>query len=530
MNYPSYVKNQQDERAYDQGYIYSEEHATKPIRFFEKYLRHSKGQWAGKPVTLLDWQANDLILPLFGWIHKETQVRRFRRCNTFIAKKNGKSTLASAIGIFMLVADGEAGAEIYSCAVDQNQASIVHGEAITMCEQSPALLKHLKINRSTKNIYFPQKHSFYRALSHDAGSKEGLNIHCAIIDEIHAWKTHDLWQTLLYGTAARSQPLIFVISTAGVFDSEALGYIQYQYTKKVRDHEVEDIHLLPVIYEASEEDDWTSENTWKKANPSYGATISQPEMSSAVKEAQQIPRLENTFRRYRLNQWVQSAESWLSISDWDACQEIEEDLTPLSCHGGLDLSSHNDISAFCLVWEKHPIYYVKHWYFLPQDNIQKLQDEHHVPYLQWVKDKYLILTPGDTIDHEFIETFIVGLSRKFKIKSIAFDIWNSESLAQQLASKHRITTVKFPQNPSVFNEPSKQVETLLSSNRIAHDHSPVTRWMIGNVTLREDTNGCIMPSKKRSAGKIDGVTSMVMALARSLYEPKKGSGPLISFI
>ena len=524
---PEYVKNKQDELAYQQGYIFSETHAERPITFFRQFLRHSKGDYAGKPLELLPWQSDELIRPLFGWVHKDTLLRRFRRVFCCIPKKNGKSTLASGVGLFMLVGDREPGAEVYTCAVDQKQASIVHGESIHMVDQSPVLSRRLEVNRSTKTIYDRKTLSTYAALSKDAASKEGFNIHCAIVDEIHVIPSHDMWDTLLYGGAARKQPLIFVITTAGICDPESLGFQEYTYAKNVREGHKEDIHLLPVIYESTPEEDWKSPEVHQRCNPSW-ELLDKIEWNSAFSNALEMPRRENNFRRRRLNQWLDSYNTLIPLDLWDQCEKIPEDLSGCTCWAGLDLSSHDDITALVLVFKDDETYLVKTFFFLPADNITRLQKKHKVDYLQWKRDGHLILTPGDVIDHDYIERFIVDLAKEYYFEDLAYDPWNSEMLAQHLAAE-QIETIKFAQNYRNFNEPTKKVLTLLSQNNLKHDHNPVMRWMVSNSTADEDRYGHLMPTNSADKKKNDGVMALIMATGRAMLE-EDSDGELITFI
>lgn len=309
-----------DEQAIREGCEFHLPSAEKVRKFFRQFVRHSKGEWAGKPFEFLDWQWTDVIGPLFGWLRPDG-TRRFRRAYIEIPKKQGKSALASGLAIYLLVGDSEAGAEVYSAAADREQASIVFNEAANMVEASPGLSKHLEVVRSQKRLVFSKKQSWFKALSADVPTKEGLNIHGLLFDELHAQVKRDLWDTLAYGGAARRQPLSISITTAG-YDRESICWEQHQYAQSVLEGRNPDTSFLPCIYAASESDDWTSPATWAKANPSFGVTIKESEMAEACREAQQSPAKQNSFRRYRLNQWTEQDVRWLDLARWDECSGL----------------------------------------------------------------------------------------------------------------------------------------------------------------------------------------------------------------
>src|SRR5215831_5309752 len=281
-----------DEAALAEGCTFHAASAERVRQFFRSFLRHSKGQWAGKPFELLDWQFTDIIAPLFGWKRADGS-RRFRRAYIEVPKKNGKSTLASGIGLYLLVGDGEPGAEVYSVAADRYQANIVHGEAIRMVRASPGLSSRLELNRTTHNISFPKLSAWYRSLSSEANTKEGLNAHGLIIDELHAWKGRGLWDALRYAGRSRRQPLLFAITTAGD-DMDSICREQHDYAKGVLSGEILDTRFFAYIRRAAaiaegdrEDDDWADPAIWHKANPSLGVTIDPGEFARDVEEAKQ---------------------------------------------------------------------------------------------------------------------------------------------------------------------------------------------------------------------------------------------------
>jgi len=305
------VRTEADERAVAQGYVFRLAAAERVRTFFQRFLCHSKGEWAGQPFELLDWQWDDIVAPLFGW-QRPDGTRRFRRGYIEVPKKNGKSCLFSGLSLYLLLADGEPGAEIYSAAVDRDQASIVFTEAANMVEASPHLASRLQVVRSTKRIVDHRSRSYYKALSADVPAKEGLNAHAILIDELHAQRNRDLWDTLRYAGASRRQPLHLAITTAG-YDRHSICWEQHDYAKKVQDGTIQDLAFFSYICAAESDDDWTAPEVWRKANPSFGITLSAEQFAEDCQEAQQSPAKENSFRRYRLNQWTEQDVRWLSL-------------------------------------------------------------------------------------------------------------------------------------------------------------------------------------------------------------------------
>lgn len=516
-----YIKTAADEAALLEGCYVDLDEAAYVAEFFARFLRHSKGEWAGQPFKLMDWQREDVITPLFGW-KRPDGARRFRIAHIELPKKNGKSSLGAAIGIFLLVGDGEPGPEVYSAATDRDQASIVHGEAIHMVEASPQLLRRLSINRATKTISYAAENGWYRALSSEAAGKEGLNIHGVIIDELHVWRNRELFDAIKYGGAARRQPLTFIITTAGVFDPASLGWEQHEHAKRLLDGDVLRTDLFAYIRAADAEDDWTDEAVWKKANPAYGVIIKPEEMRAACLEAQEIPRLQNAFRRYRLNQWTEQLEHWLSVEDWDECagEFDDSELAGQRCYAGLDLSTTTDLTAWVEVYPGPGPWKVRAHFWAPADGAEKRQRRDNVPYLTWAEQGFLTLTPGSVVDYERIRAWINERAKLVDIAEIAIDRWNSTQLQTQLDADG-FTVVQFGQGYFSMSAPSKEFERRLLERSIQHDSNPVLRWMIGNAATETDPAGNIKPSKRRSAERIDGVVAAIMALGRAMVQPEE---------
>src|SRR5262245_50241071 len=414
-----WVRTEADERAVLGGYWFDTAAAERVRTFFRKFLRHSKGQWAGQPFELLDWQWRDVVAPLFGW-KRVDGTRRFRRGYIEVPKKNGKSTLFAGLSLYLLTCDGEPGAEIYSAAVDRDQASIVFNEAANMVDSSSHLASRLTLVRSTKRIVDHRSRSFYRALSADVPAKEGLNAHAVLIDELHAQKTRDLWDTLRYAGASRRQPLHLSITTAG-YDRHSICWEQHEYARQVLAGVIEDLSFFAFIAAADPEDDWTDPAVWRKANPSFGVTISEEQFAEDCREAQESPAKENSFRRYRLNQWTEQEVRWLNMEKWDANGASPGKLDGYTCFVGLDLSSTTDISALELVFAADDGYAVLPFFWVPADGARQRERRDHVPYTQWIRDGYMRATPGEVVDYDVIRRDINELGRRYHIREIAID-------------------------------------------------------------------------------------------------------------
>ena len=326
---------------------YNQSAADFAVAFIES-LCHTKGTWAGKPFELIDWQ-EQIIRDLFG-ILKPNGYRQFNTAYIEIPKKQGKSELAAAVALLLTCGDGEERAEVYGCAADRQQASIVFEVAADMVRMCPALNKRVKILASQKRIIYHPTNSFYQVLSAEAYSKHGFNIHGVVFDELHTQPNRKLFDVMTKGSGdARMQPLYFLITTAGT-DTNSICYETHQKAKDILEGRKIDPTFYPVIYGADESDDWTDPRIWKKANPSLDITVGMDKVKAACESAKQNPGEENSFRQLRLNQWVKQAVRWMPMEKWDQCSFAvnEEELEGRVCYGGLDLSSTTDITAFVL--------------------------------------------------------------------------------------------------------------------------------------------------------------------------------------
>lgn len=494
--------------AYDQAV------AQRAIDWFPRYLKHTKGRWAGVPFDLLPWQ-QEVIGRLFGTVNEDGS-RKYKRVYVEIPKKNGKSELAAGIALKLLFADNEQGAEIYSAAADRDQASIVFNVAADMVRNSPALSKRCKIIDSTKRI-FHNNGGFYRVLSADAHTKHGFNTHGVIFDELHAQPNRELWDVLTMGSgAARRQPVYFSITTAG-YDRHSICWEIHDYARKVRDGIVEDPSFLPILYYADDEDDWTAESTWKKCNPSIGQTLSLESVREDCAMAQQTPALENTFRQLHLNQWVKQESRFIPMKHWDACPPMEDlDYDGEEFYCGLDLASTTDIAAFLMVRSTDDgfVDVVPH-FWIPEESMRERAKRDGVPYETWVDQGYMYATPGNVIDYKAIRQKIIDLGQKYQLLEIAYDRWNASQLVQDLVDDGA-TMVPFGQGFISMSAPTKELLTLVLGHKLRHNGNPVLEWMADNMVVRKDPAGNLKPDKEKSTERIDGMVALIMALDRSI--------------
>ena len=493
--------------------MFDKERADHAIKFIE-LLKHTKGKWAGHRFILEPWQ-KEIVRNLFGTLNPNG-ARQYRTAYIEIPRKNGKTELAAAIALYLLFADKEMGAEIYSAAADRDQASLVFHVAADMIRQEPRLLERCRILDSTKRVIVPSTNSFYRVLSADAYTKHGLNTHGVIFDELHAQPNRDLWDVLTTGGGTRTQPLVFAITTAG-YDRNSICWEQHDYAEKILKGIIKDPTFYAVIYRADEDDDWTDEKVWHKANPALGIFRSLDEMSSLFEKAQNVPSLQNTFRRLYLNQWTAQETRWLDMKYWDQCSyAVDQDyLKGRECYAGLDLASTTDIAAFVMVFRDNEIFYVMPRFWIPQEDMIERSRRDRVPYEAWVQEGLIIATEGNVIDYAGIEKEIEALGEIYNIKEIAYDRWGAVQISQDLSAMG-FTVVPFGQGYKSMSPPTKELLKLVMSRRVQHGGNPVLRWMADNMIVDTDPAGNVKPNKAKSTEKIDGMVALIMGLDRAI--------------
>ena len=501
-------------------YTFSLDAAELALDFIQEWCRHLEGKWAGDPLELELWQVW-LVGSLFGWMSPEG-LRRYRKALVFVPRKNGKSTLAAAIALYLLMGDQEPGVQVYSAAGDTHQAQIVHRVAEFMAKAEPELNKRLRYR--TRLIHYDELNGFYKVLSADAYTKHGLNPHGVVFDELHTQPNRDLWDVLDSATGAREQSLLLAITTAGVHDPESICFEVYDYARRVAEGEYEDPTFLPLIFEAQPEDDWTAPETWYTANPNLGVSIPEDYLRRQCRYAQQVPAAENSFKRLHLNLWTEQSTRWIAKESWQRCLGVvsEDALAGQVCYGGLDLASTTDIASLILVFprEEQPWPIVCRHY-VPHASILKRSARDKVPYDVWARQGWLTETPGEVTDYSFIKHDLYELFEKYEMRGLAIDRWNATQLAVELANEE-LPVKLMGQGYASMNAPSREFERrVVSAQLLHHADDPVLTWMVGNVARKTDEAGNIKPDKKASSERVDGVVALIMSLDQAV----RGEGP-----
>ena len=495
------------------------------VEFFT-HLRHSKGQKAGTPFVLQDWQAF-IVGSLFGWRTHKGGPRRFRTAYIEVPRKNGKSTLAAGLALVLAFFDGEAGAEVYVAATKRDQARIVFEEAQRMVKASPSLKK--RITSFVGNLHITATAQKLQPLGADADSMDGLNIHAAIVDELHAHKTRAIVDVLETATSARTQPLVFYVTTAG-YDRHSVCWERHAYTERLLDGTLKDDASFGYIAAADEKDDWRKPATWAKANPNLGVSVSQEDLERKVRRAIEIPAEQNAFRRLHLNQWTQQETRWLDPAVWDECAgpvgwlELREAMRGEICYLGMDLASSLDVSAVVGWFPEHNV--VIPWFWIPEVGMRERVARDRVPYDQWTEQQAVFTTPGEVTDQDEIQRHILEhVSQIYQVREIAYDAWNATQLAVRLQGAGA-TTVSLAQTIGMMSEAVKHLEELVVGRKLQHGGHPVLRWMASNCETQSDSYGNRKLKKpdRAEAKRVDGMVALAMAVSRELrQEAPRGS-------
>lgn len=507
----------------ERGLRFDEDAAKRAIAFFPLVLRHSKGRWARKPITLEPWQ-QFALWQLFGW-KRADGLRRFRTCYIEVARKNGKSTLAAGVGLYLTNSDGEDGAEVYTAATKIEQARIIHQESIRMVKQSPLLQEELRILKN--NIHNPTTFSKYEPLGANSETLDGLNVHAGLIDELHAHPDRELWDVIETGTGSRDQPMMFAITTAG-FNRQSFCYQQHDYTEKVLDGTFEDDSWLGLIYtldrdpETGQIEDWEDERNWVKANPNLGVSKYPDVLRDKVRKAKQQPTALNGFLTKELNIWTTASERAISPERWQLCNHGEIDEASLAgrrCWIGVDLSSTLDVTAEVVVFEpgEDGVRPVLCRFWVPEENIEERVKRDRVPYDIWAQQGYVELTEGNVIDDAYILAQIQADLKAFDVRELAYDPWSATWLANQLGKNEMVEDqlIAFRQGYVTMNPAVNELEKSLARRAFNHAGNPVLAWMASNLVLARDPAGNKKPDKAKSSERIDGMVALIMGLYRA---------------
>ena len=527
----------------ERGIYFSEDRAQHILDFYN-FVPHVKGALAGKPIELMPWHIFILInlfgfiIPLIDEITGEqvldedgdgVMVRRFRTAYNEVARKNAKSTVSSGIGLYMTGADGEGGAEVYSAATTRDQARIVFDDAKNMIKKAPRTLGRL-FGHVKLNIHQERSASKFEPLSSDANNLDGLNIHCGIVDELHAHRTRDVWDVLETATGARLQSLLFAITTAGT-NKEGICFEQRDYAIKVLRGVVDDDTYFAVIYTLDEEDDPFDEANWPKANPGLGICKRWDDMRRLAKKArEQVAARPNFFTKH-LNIWVTAESAWMDMDRWakrEGIADVEERKKwPLWV--GVDLANKIDICAAVKVW-RDPTgkTHTEPRFWLPEGRIETAPNHIAELYRKWSDAGFLELTDGDVIDHGFIKAEIVEWVKGESLKEIAFDPWSATQFSLALAEEG-LPLVEVAQTVKNLSESMKSVQAEVYGSKIHHDGNPVMTWMMSNITVKPDKNDNIFPNKSTPENKIDGPVALFTAKSRLLVNGGNDAQDLSGF-
>lgn len=496
-------------------YRFDEAKAARVCKFIE-LLPHTKGKWAlqRELIVLQPWQCF-LLCVLFGWVHKKTGLRRFRKAYIEIPRKNGKSIKAAGVGLYMFAADGEHGAEVYAGATSEKQAWEVFRPAKQMAERTPDFLEAYGVAANASNLNIVGNGSRFEPVIGKPG--DGASPSCAIVDEYHEHPDDTLVDTMATGMGAREQPLLFEVTTAG---SDIAGpcYAQRLDAIRMLEGSVAADDLFACIWTLDEGDDWTTEAALRKANPNYDVSVSGEWLKAEQRNAINSSRKQNTFKTKHLNAWVTARAAWMNMEQWNACA----DAPPIAwmkgepLYVGLDLSSKLDITAVGRVFRRE-IEGVPHFYayirpYLPEAVAEEPEKQH---YQGWVHDGHLTATEGDIIDYDHIEQDIREDDAEFNIVEVGFDPWGATQVCNNLA-KDGITCVEVPQRVQHLSEPMKMIEAYVKSGQFHHDGNPVLNWAMSNLTVKPDRNENIFPGKDRPESKIDPAVAVIIAMSRAL--------------
>lgn len=502
-------------------YRFDPELAARVCTFIEQ-LPHVKGRWAARRerLKLQPWQIF-ILSCLFGWVFRDTGLRRYRQAYVCVPRKNGKSPMAAGIGLYMLACDNEAGAEVYCGATSEKQAWEVFKPAREMAQRTPEMLSALGVDVHAKSLTVAGNGSKFEPVIGRPG--DGAAPSLGICDEFHEAVNADLFDTLLTGMVGREQPLLLVITTAGT-DLGSPCYDYQTHAQKVLEGTLEDEQLFAVIYGIDPEDDWTTEAALRKANPNLDVSVDLAALRHDQQIAIQNSSKANIVKTKHLNIWCNASVGWMNLVKWHTCADAslkpEQFTKSDECWIGLDLASKIDIAATVKLFRKE-VNGQMHFYAMPRLYLpeERAMDPTLQVYQKWVHDGHLIATEGNVIDHRRILDDLVADASAYTIRELGFDPYNAEMLTQELRSKSGVTTTEVPQTVKFLSEPMKQLEALVLSGRFHHDGNPVMTWCIANVVAHIDANDNIFPRKDKIENKIDGAVALIIALSRALAAP-----------
>lgn len=500
----SFLKNGKEET---HTYIFDEKQSLRCIHFIEKYCKQSKGRWSGKQLKLELFQ-KAMLQSLFGFVDKDTGLRKYKKCIFFVARKNGKSVLDSAIATYMLTKDKEGGAEIYSVATKREQSKIVWEESKRMIKKSPILAKRIRC--LIGGIYYDINDSYFRALASDSNSLDGLNAHLVIADEVHAWKDKNLLDVMYDSMSARTQPILLETSTMGTIRQNVFD-IEYDYASQVIDGTIQDETLLPIIYELDNEKEWVNEECWFKANPALGTIKSIKDLREKVERAKANPiELVNLLcKDFNIRQ--NTINAWLTFDDLNN-ERIYNDWKDTYCIAGVDLSSTTDLTAATLLGVKNGEIRVKQMYWIPTNMLENKVKDDKIPYDKWLKAGWLRLSGDSKIDYHDVTNWFLEEVRENDLRPlyVGYDSWNAQYWCDEMKG-YGFNMVEVRQGAKSLSSPMKHMKADLMDKKINYNNNPILKWCLSNTTVKMDSNENIQPDKEKSRQRIDGAVSLIDA-------------------
>ncbi len=504
---------------------------SKPLRVrkFIENLTFGSNEWVGKKFELMEWQWEDVIKPLYGTVDADG-FRRYRFCYLEIPKKNGKTELAAALALYHLSADGEGRPVVFSCAADKKQAALVFEPAAIMVRHNTVLDKHLNVRDSYKRISNKRNYGHYEVLSAEHHTKHGLSPSAVFFDELHAQPNDELWRVMVSGTDfARRQQLIFVMTTAGIWDVNSIWWRVRTKAIQISKGIIKQDDFLPILFLADpEEDDVADRELWKRVNPSLGTIFTMAKIERDYANAKTDPVELQDFKRFRLNIPIKSLKSWTPMQQWDlGAREIDFDaLKGKMCYGGLDMSTKVDLTAFVLVFPPQTgidDYIVVPRFYVPEDTVIERSKTDKVHYEVWVEQGFINATPGNVIDETFIYNDIVNASKRYQLAELGYDPWGATGIATKLFGDEGITVVEVRQGAKTMSEPAKDLLVKIKQLNIIHGGHPVLRWCADNIVMIQDANENIRPAKDKAVERIDGMVALINAWVLTMF----GKGPSV---
>lgn len=490
-------------------YHFDLDKANRPIEFIEKFCKHSKGQWAGKKVILDLWQ-KAIIQSVFGFVN-DKGFRKYREVLVVVARKNGKSTLLSAIALYMLFGDKEGGAQICCVASKKEQAKIVFHEAQNMVSQSPLLSKHIKKRKS--DLYFSKTFSYFEPLASDSNTLDGLNVHCGIIDELHSIKDRNIYDVTKQSMSSRQQPILFMITTAG-FVRENIYDDIYEYGSNVLNGTIQDERFISFIYELDDRSEWVDPKCWPKANPSLGTIKDLKTLEELVARGKSDAKFLPTLLTKDFNIRETGTGSWLTFENINNKDTYNiEDHKNTYAIGGVDLSSVWDLTCATVIYRKNSQWFCNQMYFIPEEVAEQKQREDKVPYKVWKEQGYVRFCSGNKVLESDVTEWFKELRDKYNIYTlwVGYDPWGANLWVEDM-KRNSFTMEEVRQGAKTMSNPMKQLACELSSKNINYNNNPILKWCLTNTQVEIDKNDNIRPVKgKNKKQRIDGAVALIDA-------------------